>query len=56
MYSKLKAVIMAPACGYLEQNESRPLDVFRQIEVMTAMADGVVDPAEQHRGKSLEDR
>ena len=44
MYSKHKAVIMVPACGYLEQNESRPLDVFRQIEVMTAITDGVVDP------------
>lgn len=37
-------MIMAPACGYLEQNEPRPLDVFRRIELMTAMTDGVVDP------------
>ena len=36
---------MAPACGYLEQNKSRPLDVFRQVEVMTAMTGGVVDPS-----------
>jgi len=38
-------VIMAPACGYLEQNEPRSLDVFRQIELMTAMTDGVVSPS-----------
>ena len=45
MYSEHKVVIMAPACGYLEQNEPRSLDVFRQIELMTAMTDGVVSPS-----------
>ena len=36
-------MIMAPACGYPEQNEPRLLDVFKQIELMMAMTDGVVD-------------
>jgi hypothetical protein len=51
-------VIIAPACGYLEQNEPRLLYVFRQIELMTAMTamtDGVVGPSSSRiaQGKEL---
>ena len=48
-------MIMAPACGYLEQNEPRLLDVFRQIELMMAMTDGVVGPSSSRiaQGKEL---